>query len=97
MGRTNPTYRDTLRHMEDNWQPYRRALRRRDQDRFDALWGAARGYADAAGYLSHSDPSIAMLFSICLAQQRHIDQLLEAIEHDRFTNPDTETAKDADC
>jgi hypothetical protein len=81
MGRTNPTYRDTLRDLESDWQAYRRGLRRRDQERFDALWGYTREYADAAGYLSHPDPSIVMLFSICLAQQRQLDELLETVEH----------------
>ena len=75
MGRTNPTFRDTLRHMEEQWQPYRRALRYHDQETFDTLWGYAREHADAGGYLSHSDPAVVMLFSVCLAQQRRLDEL----------------------
>jgi len=31
MGRTNPTYRDALRAIEERWAEFRRALRRRDQ------------------------------------------------------------------
>jgi len=75
MGRTNPTFRDTLGHMENQWQPYRRALRYRDQDAFDTLWGYARDHADAGGYLSHPDPAVVMLFSVCLAQQRRLETL----------------------
>jgi hypothetical protein len=75
MGRTNPTFRDTLRHMEEQWQPYRRALRHHDQDTFDTLWGYAREHADAGGYLSHPDPAVVMLFSVCLAQQRRLNDL----------------------
>jgi hypothetical protein len=86
MGRTNPTFRDTLRHMEDQWQPYRRGLRRRDQPAFDDLWGMARGYADAGGYLNHANPTVVMLFSVCLAQQRRLndleDRLDEVVESD---------------
>jgi hypothetical protein len=33
MGRTNPTYRDALRAIEERWAEFRRALRRRDQPR----------------------------------------------------------------
>jgi hypothetical protein len=94
MGRTNPTYRDTLRHLEDDWQPYRRALRHRDQERFDALWGYTRDYADAAGYLSHPDPSVVMLFSICLAQQRQLDEVFEAVEHEPPTAASTSDGMD---
>jgi hypothetical protein len=75
LGRTNPTFRDTLGHMEDEWQPYRRALRHRHQETFDTLWGYAREHADAGGYLSHPDPAVVMLFSVCLAQQHQLDAL----------------------
>jgi hypothetical protein len=79
MGRTNPTFRDTLSGMEDQWQPYRRGLRRQDQDRFDTLWGYARDHADAGGYLNHPDPAIVMLMSICLGQQRRLDELQDRL------------------
>ena len=38
MGRTNPTYRDVLRSLEDDWTDYRRALRQQDQHHFDPLY-----------------------------------------------------------
>jgi hypothetical protein len=82
MGRTNPTFRDTLRNLEDQWSPYRRGLRRRDQDLFDTLWGYARSYADAGGYLNHADPEVVMLFSICVAQQRQIEMLRQRVDGD---------------
>lgn len=89
MGRTNPTFRDTLTGIEEQWQPYRRGLRHQDQARFDDLWGYARDYADAGGYLNHPDPAIVMLVSICLGQQRRLDELetqLTTLQAD--TNPE---------
>lgn len=80
MGRTNPTFRDVLRSLEDNWQDYRRALRRPDQDRFDQLWEDARQYADAAGYLNHQNPMVVVLFSIVLAHERRIQDLEAELE-----------------
>jgi len=56
MGRTNPTYRDALRAIEERWQDFRRALRRRDQPRFDQLFAYAREHADASGLLNHQNP-----------------------------------------
>lgn len=83
MGRTNPTFRDVLRSLRDSWEDYRRALRRPDQDRFDQLFEDARQYADAGGYLNHQNPMVVVLFSICLAQQKRIEDLEAELEGGR--------------
>lgn len=75
MGRTNPTYRDWLDRTEQRWQPFRRALRTRDQEDFDRLFERAARHADAAGYLNAAEPEHAMLLSMLLAQERDIRQL----------------------
>ena len=80
MGRTNPTYRDTLRVLEDDWEDYRRALRREDQQRFDHLFEYAHQHADAAGNLTHRNPIIPTLFSIILEQEAQIDNLEERVD-----------------
>jgi len=49
MGRTNPTYRDALRAIEERWAEFRRALRRRDQPRFDRLFEYAANTPTRAG------------------------------------------------
>lgn len=75
MGRTNPTYRDTLRGLEERWTPYRRALRRRDQPHFDRLFEHGRAHADAAGQLNHAEPLFPLLVSIVLEQERRLAAL----------------------
>lgn len=80
MGRTNPTYRDTLRVLEDDWEGYRRALRHEDQQRFDHLFEYAYQHADAAGNLTHRNPIIPTLFSIILAQEAQLDDLEERVD-----------------
>ena len=82
MGRTNPTFRDTIRAVEDDWSDFRRALRRRDQPHFDRLFDQVRAHADAAGYLNHPSPEIPMLVSIVLEQERRIDELEAHIDRD---------------
>ena len=80
MGRSNPTYRDTLRHLEERWGDYRRSLRRRDQEHFDRLWEQAAGYADAAGY-QNTERNLDLVFvSIILAQERRIAALEAELE-----------------
>jgi hypothetical protein len=79
MGRTNPTYRDALRAIEERWSDFRRALRRRDQPRFDRLFEYAREHADASGLLNHQDPLVPALFSVDLEQEQRLDDHEERI------------------
>lgn len=92
MGRTNPTFRDTLRALEDRWRPFRRALRYEDQERFDRLLAHARAHADAAGNLNHRSSVVPVLVAIALAQERRLDAL-EARLDERAVDG-TETAAD---
>jgi hypothetical protein len=79
VGRTNPTYRDSLRHLEDGWSAYRRALRHHDQAHFDRLWTHAATYADAAGY-QNTERALDLVFvSVLLAQERRIAELEAAL------------------
>jgi hypothetical protein len=79
MGRTNPTYRDALRAIEERWQEYRRALRRRDQPKFDQLFTYAREHADASGLLNHENPLLPALLSVDLVQEARLDSQEERI------------------
>jgi hypothetical protein len=79
MGRTNPTYRDALRAIEERWQEYRRALRRRDQPKFDQLFTYARKHADASGLLNHENPLLPALLSVDLVQEARLDSQEERI------------------
>ena len=87
MGRTNPTFRDRIRAIEDDWQSYRSGLRKRDQSAFDACFDAAAAHADAAGYQNPVDPWPAVLLSVLVEQQRRIDTLEQQIE----TQPDDDS------
>ncbi|MFC5278461.1 hypothetical protein ACFPM1_06780 [Halorubrum rubrum] len=80
MGRTNPTYWDALRAIEDRWTEFRRALRRRDQPRFDRLFEYAREHADASGLLNHQNPLVRALFSIDLEQEAILEDHEERLE-----------------
>ncbi len=80
MGRTNPTYRDAVDRLEDDWQPFRRALRRRYTSDFDRLFDHARMYADAGGYLNSHDPVQVVLLSVLLAHEHQLQQLREQTE-----------------
>lgn len=73
MGRANPTFRDALRAIEERWGEYRRALRRRDQPRFDQLFTYAHEHADASGLLNAQNPMLPVLLSVDLEQESRLD------------------------
>ena len=86
MGRTNPTYRDALRGLEEEWAPMGRALRRQYRTDFDRLFDRARGFADAAGHANPPDPERAFLLSLLLAHEveiRKLHQRLDELEANR--------------
>ncbi|APX95226.1 hypothetical protein [Natronorubrum daqingense] len=80
MGRTNPTYRDSLRALESEWSPMRRALRREYQADFDRLFDRGRTFADAAGYANPMDPERAFVLSLLLAHEVEIRRLRGELE-----------------
>ena len=81
MGRTNPTYRSWLERYEDDWQPFRRALRRDRRSDFDRLFERASEHAAAAGYQNAVDPELAAIVSILLSQERELRELRERHDH----------------
>ncbi len=85
MGRTNPTYRNRLDRLEQEWNDYRRALRASEQERFDQLLEHGHEYAHAAGHLNHPSPAVALLLSMLLAHERRLDEF-----DDRLTTLSTQ-------
>lgn len=75
MGRTNPTYRDLIRHYESTLQSYRRGLRQADQAHFDRLFDQARQHGDAATFQNATDPDTMLLLSMLLAHERRLAAL----------------------
>ena len=96
MGRTNPTYRDALRAIEERWADFRRALRRHDQPYFDRLFKYAREHADASGLLNHQNPLLPALFSIDLEQEARLndhEERLKELEAAVSSSEDYEAAQ----
>lgn len=93
MGRTNPTYRDILRALDNQWSDYRRGLRRENQQRFDQLFAYIRAHADASGYLNHTEPFYPALVSIDLEQEARLDEIEARLEQ---LDDEIETASSAD-
>lgn len=90
MGRTGPTVREQFDRLEDEWQPFRRSLRRRHQPDFDRLFERARGHADAATQQNARDTWRAFVMTVLLAQEAELRALSEG--QDRRRRDDGERA-----
>jgi hypothetical protein len=88
MGRTNPTFRDFLDSYEDDWSAYRRGLRHQHKPHFDRLFERARQHADAAGYMNATDPEIAFLVSVLLAQEIELRELRQRLDDSKIASDD---------
>jgi hypothetical protein len=75
MGRTLSTIVQSLQAEEAAWRHFRRALRKEDQEAFDALWRFARYHAAPAAMAGRPMPFEAALMAMLVAVER---QLLEA-------------------
>jgi len=77
MGRTLPTFNTFLEAEYDSWRPYRRALRREDQEAFDALFRAAKQHVAESSHAVRAVPFEAMLLSMLLEHEKEIQRLRE--------------------
>jgi hypothetical protein len=72
--------------MIDEWQGFRKALRKEDKAAFDRLMDRARMHASAASYDTRVDPVESLFMSILLEQEKEIDELrkkLKELEKER--------------
>ena len=66
MGRTLPTIIQFIRFEEEQWKPYRRALRQEDRELFDELWRYVRHFAVSAQMANRPVPFEALLMNMLL-------------------------------
>ena len=84
MGRTLPTYRNLLEEEVSRWKPFKRALRREDQEAFDELMNMCREHSSAASYTATTQPFETMTLSMLL----EIWKTLREIEKTREIKPE---------
>lgn len=82
MGRTVPTYRLALERMVQQWNDFRRALRKDDRDAFEALIRNARMHASAATYAISVDPSESAFLSMLLEHEKELMRLKKVLRGD---------------
>ena len=86
MGRTLPTIIRALDQEREDWGRFRRALRREDQEAFDALWRLARRHAAPSAMASRAvvleSAVMAMLVGLMRAQLEGHPPKPEPEDHD---------------
>jgi len=82
MGRTVPTYRLALERMVQQWNDFKRALRKDDREAFEALVKSARMHASASTYAISVDPSESAFLSMLLEHEKELMRLRKALRED---------------
>lgn len=75
MGRTLPTFSIYLDHEMEAWRPFRRALRKEDQEVFDRLFTLAKRHMAEAACAARPVPFDTLVLTILLEQQKQIEEL----------------------
>ncbi len=70
-----PTIVQTLQAEQEAWKLFRRALRKEDQEAFDALWRFARYHAAPASMASRPMPFEAAIMAMLVAIERQMIEL----------------------
>lgn len=80
MGRTTLTMTQLVAQEEAYWAPFRRALRKEDQEIFDRLFAAARHHSAPAHYASHAAPFDSMLLAMLLEAMKVVEMLRQRLD-----------------
>jgi dihydroxyacetone kinase-like predicted kinase len=80
VGRTVPTYRQTLESIVQDLADYRRALTEKDREVFDEMMKKARMHASASTYAAFLDPLEGFLLSVLLEHEKNIKALKDKNE-----------------
>jgi len=75
MQRTNPPFSVVLEQEIQDWQKFRRALRKEDQQVFDHLFEKARLHVQAGGCASRPWPFETILISMLLEHEKALFEL----------------------
>ncbi len=75
IGRTVPTFRCVLELTVSEWREFRKALRAKDREAFDALMKKARSHASAASNAARSNPTEAMIMAILVEHEKELEKL----------------------
>jgi len=70
MGRTVLPYSHVMEAERERFRPFRRALRKKDQEAFDRLLYRAKMHTSAGVYMSNPWPMETILLSICLEDEK---------------------------
>lgn len=75
MGRTLPTATMQIQQEEASWSKFRRALRKEDQDIFDALFRSAKIQLPAVSYEARPIVFESVMMAMLIAFQRRLNDV----------------------
>ncbi len=95
MGRTLATYTQLVHEEYASWSKFRRALRKEDQEIFDALFRAAKYHVASGAYASRTSPFEAMLMAMLLEAMKSVALLQKRVARLESERAEPTPSKDA--
>ena len=83
MGRTVMPYSQVMESERERLKPFRRALRKEDQQAFDRLFDRAQMHTSAGVYMAHPWPMETILLSIILEHGKLIEEILGKLKEEK--------------
>jgi hypothetical protein len=80
MGKTLPPSSELIEYERRRWTPFKRALPKVDQARFDRLFDCAKLHVQAGVCQSRPVPLETIILAVLLEQQKRIEELLHTIQ-----------------
>lgn len=96
MGKTNPTYRDEIERFETEYADFRRILRRKRQEHFDAVFRQMRDVGHGGQAMGPVDAREAMLLSVLITQEERIATLEDELGIDYRYSRERGSGEDLD-
>jgi len=85
MGRNNETFTLIIDQQREAWSKFRRALRKEDQELFDAMWRAPKIHLAAGAFFAGETPLEVILMAMLLEQYKKIRRLESTLDaHNRI-------------
>ncbi len=81
MGRTVMPYSHVMEDERARLNPFRRSLRKEDQQAFDRLFDRAKTHTSAGVYMANPWPMETILLSICLENGKLIEEILDRLKY----------------
>ena len=80
MGKTLPPFSELIEYERRRWTPFKRALPKADQPRFDRLFDCAKLHVQAGVCQSRPAPLETIILAVLLEHEKRVEELVRMLQ-----------------